>query len=55
MRRNFEPASNSLETDRLSNPRFAFPTMTLRGGIEMDLYGKPLAYCTSGPWGMRPI
>ena len=40
----FNTCIQLVETDRLSNPQFAFPTLTLRGGVEMDLYGKPLAY-----------
>ena len=40
----FNTCIQLVETDRLSNPRFAFPSLTLRGGVEMDLYGKPLAY-----------
>lgn len=40
----FNTCIQLVETDRLSNPRFAFPTQTLRGGVETDPYGKPQAY-----------
>ena len=33
-----------IDSDRLSNPKFNTPTANLRGGIEMDDYGKPIAY-----------
>jgi lambda family phage portal protein len=33
-----------VDSDRLSNPGNMTPTLTLRGGVEMDTYGKPLAY-----------
>ena len=34
-----------IDTDRLSNPGFEpFPTKNLRGGIEIDDYGRPVAY-----------
>jgi lambda family phage portal protein len=33
-----------IESDRLSNPLEAFPSWNLRGGIELDPYGRPLAY-----------
>ncbi|HXC37874.1 MAG TPA: phage portal protein [Burkholderiales bacterium] len=35
---------NIVEPDRLSNPYGAPNTPTLRGGVEIDAYGKPLAY-----------
>lgn len=33
-----------IESDRLSNPQFMFDTRNLRGGIEIDAYGAPMAY-----------
>lgn len=33
-----------VESDRLSNPNLARDTMTQRGGIELDEYGRPLFY-----------
>lgn len=33
-----------IDVDRLSNPGNMTPTMCLRGGIEMDDYGRPKAY-----------
>lgn len=33
-----------VESDRLSNPNDAMDTATLRGGIEIDRYGRPVAY-----------
>jgi len=33
-----------IDTDRLSNPGYALPTVALRGGVEMDAYGRPVAY-----------
>ena len=33
-----------IDTDRLSNPGNMTPTMCLRGGVQMDDYGKPVAY-----------
>lgn len=33
-----------VDTDRLSNPQFHPASPNLRGGIEMDDFGKPLAY-----------
>jgi len=33
-----------LDSDRLSNPMEITPTRYLRGGIELDDYGRPLAY-----------
>jgi lambda family phage portal protein len=33
-----------LDTDRLSNPWGQMPTLNFRGGIEMDDFGRPVAY-----------
>lgn len=33
-----------VDPDRLSNPGFTIPTLNLRGGVEMDDYGKPTGY-----------
>lgn len=33
-----------IEGDRLTNPNYQFDTDRIRGGIEIDEYGKPLAY-----------
>ena len=33
-----------VDTDRLSNPNNQLPTVKLRGGVEMDDYGRPIAY-----------
>lgn len=33
-----------IEADRLTNPQFSMPTLHMRGGIELDDYGKPVAY-----------
>jgi lambda family phage portal protein len=33
-----------VDVDRLSNPGNMTPTLCLRGGVELDIYGKPLAY-----------
>jgi lambda family phage portal protein len=40
----FRTCLQLIEVDRLSNPNFTPPTLKLRGGIEMDDYGKPLTY-----------
>ncbi len=46
-----------ISPDRLSNPQCATDTATLRGGVELDPYGQPLAYHIRGAhptdmWGM---
>lgn len=33
-----------IESDRLSNPNFTIDSATLRGGVEIDKYGAPIAY-----------
>ena len=33
-----------VDSDRLSNPKFAPASLYLRGGIETDVYGRPIAY-----------
>jgi lambda family phage portal protein len=33
-----------VDADRLSNPQFAPASLYLRGGIETDIYGRPIAY-----------
>lgn len=33
-----------VDSDRLSNPGNAIPSVRLRGGVEMDEFGKPVAY-----------
>ena len=43
-RTQFRTKLQLIESDRLSNPQGDFPTQRLRGGIEMDAYGRPLAY-----------
>lgn len=40
----FKTCIQLVDTDRLSNPGSAMPTLNLRGGIETDAYGKPTAY-----------
>jgi lambda family phage portal protein len=40
----FRTCLQLVETDRLSNPNFVPSSLNLRGGIEMDDYGRPLAY-----------
>jgi len=40
----FKTCVQLVDTDRLSNPGNMTPTLCLRGGIEMDNYGKPTAY-----------
>jgi lambda family phage portal protein len=40
----FRTCVQLVDTDRLSNPGNMTPTMLLRGGVEMDDYGRPLAY-----------
>jgi len=40
----FATCLQNVEADRLSNPNGRPNTASLRGGIEMDRYGKPLAY-----------
>jgi lambda family phage portal protein len=40
----FRTCLQLIDSDRLSNPHYEVPTLTLRGGVEMDDYGKPLAY-----------
>ncbi len=45
--RNDTPFSTCLQlvdADRLSNPQFVPASLYLRGGIETDVYGKPIAY-----------
>jgi lambda family phage portal protein len=34
----------TIEIDRLSNPNLQMDTAVLRGGIELDIYGAPIAY-----------
>jgi lambda family phage portal protein len=33
-----------VDPDRVSNPYFRIDTMTMRGGVELDIFGAPLAY-----------
>lgn len=33
-----------VDPDRLSNPNWSFDTQTMRGGVEVDRYGAPVAY-----------
>ena len=40
----FRTCVQLVDSDRLSNPGNMTPTLTLRGGIEADEYGRPLAY-----------
>lgn len=40
----FRTCFQLIEGDRISNPDYRENTETLRSGIEIDLYGKPLAY-----------
>jgi lambda family phage portal protein len=40
----FKTCFQLVDTDRLSNPGNMTPTLCLRGGIEMDTYGRPTAY-----------
>jgi lambda family phage portal protein len=40
----FRTCFQLVDTDRLSNPGNMTPTLCLRGGVEMDNYGRPLAY-----------
>ena len=40
----FRTCIQLVETDRLSNPGNMMPTTKMRGGIETDDYGRPLAY-----------
>jgi lambda family phage portal protein len=40
----FRTCLQLVDTDRLSNPGNMTPTLLLRGGVEMDDYGRPLAY-----------
>lgn len=40
----FKTCFQVVDTDRLSNPWGQLPTSTFRGGIEMDDFGRPLAY-----------
>ena len=42
--RPFATAIQLVEPDRLSNPNNACDSKTLRGGIEIDKYGAPIAY-----------
>lgn len=41
---NFKTCVQLVDSDRLSNPGNMTPTMYLRGGVEMDDYGRPTAY-----------
>jgi lambda family phage portal protein len=40
----FRTCLQLVETDRLSNPEGEPTSARLRGGVEMDVYGRPLAY-----------
>jgi lambda family phage portal protein len=40
----FKTCVQLVDPDRLSNPGNMTPTLCLRGGVEMDNYGRPLAY-----------
>jgi lambda family phage portal protein len=40
----FKTCVQLVDPDRLSNPGNMTPTMYLRGGVEMDSYGRPTAY-----------
>jgi lambda family phage portal protein len=40
----FNTCIQLVDTDRLSSPGNMLPSMTLRGGVEMDVYGRPIAY-----------
>lgn len=40
----FKTCLQLIDPDRLSNPGNMTPTLCLRGGVEMDTYGRPLAY-----------
>jgi lambda family phage portal protein len=40
----FATALQLVDSDRLSNPQFAPASLYLRGGIETDIYGRPIAY-----------
>ena len=42
--RPFSTAIQLVEPDRLSNPNNQSDTETMRGGIEIDKYGAPIAY-----------
>ena len=42
--RKFATCIQLVEPDRLSNPNNAMDTKTMRGGIEIDRYGAPVAY-----------
>jgi lambda family phage portal protein len=40
----FSTCLQLVDSDRLSNPQFVPASLYLRGGIETDVYGKPIAY-----------
>jgi lambda family phage portal protein len=40
----FKTCLQLVESDRMSNPQFVPASLYLRGGIETDVYGKPIAY-----------
>src|SRR4029434_3486331 len=40
----FNTCLQLVDSDRLSNPQFVPASLYLRGGIETDVYGKPIAY-----------
>ena len=40
----FNTCLQLVDSDRLSNPQFVPASLYLRGGIETDVYGKPVAY-----------
>jgi len=40
----FRTCLQLVDTDRLDNPDTAIPTPRLRGGVETDAFGRPLAY-----------
>ncbi len=42
--RRYGTAINIIDPDRVSNPRGASDSDTLRGGVELDRFGAPLAY-----------
>lgn len=43
-RARYATAVQLVDPDRLSNPQFMFDTLEVRGGVEIDSYGAPIAY-----------
>ncbi len=43
-RARYATAVQLVDPDRLSNPNFTFDTQDVRGGVEIDEYGAPIAY-----------